>query len=75
MTKYKLIIASAFLVLFVYFTYLSSNGWGYIGYSRTNNYAPSFWYWGHPTFYPNMDMRSGSIGGRGTRGGGPGAGK
>ena len=75
MTKYKITIASAVAFLFFYFSYLSYTGWGYVGYSKRNGYAPSFWYWGHPTIYPNMDLRSGSVGGRGTRGGGPGAGK
>lgn len=70
-----LIIVIVVLVLFYsLILYASTIGWGYAGY-RGFYYGPSFWYWGGPRYYIGPSVRSGSIGGPGHRGGGPGSGK
>ncbi len=50
------------------------NGYGYMGYHGFNH-GPSFFYWGGPRVNHNRNIRSGSIGGSSTRGGGPNSGK
>jgi hypothetical protein len=75
MNKYKIVISVFLIFTLGFFTTLSSMGWGYAGYSRRHYYRPSWFYMRSAGFYPNRDLRSGSIGGKGVRGGGPGSGK
>jgi len=62
----------------------SARGWGYAGYgtqySESRGYyghrGPSFFYFGSGgRYYPTNSTRSGSLGGPGSAGSGPGAGK
>jgi hypothetical protein len=74
-TKIIILITSGILGIF-YFSFISlaSNGYGYSGYHGYHRGA-SFWYFGGPSTYHNRNIRSGSVGGSGVRGGGPGSGK
>ena len=70
MNKY-IITLSVFLIS-IYFGlfFMSFSGWGYSGHGGYYYRSPSFWYFGGASHYPNKSMRSGSLGGRGTGGGG-----
>lgn len=68
---FGIFLGSIYFMMF----FLSIQGWGYAGYSRSTSYHPSVWYFGGSSFYPEKNVRSGSIGSKGSLGGGGGFGK
>lgn len=77
------ITAAGGLGLFGLMFFLSSRGWGYPGYGTRYDsqrgyhgiHGPGFFYFGAPRYYPTTSSRSGSLGGPGSAGFGPRAGK
>lgn len=81
----KIILVS--VIAFIFFAVAwsaSTRGWGYAGYgtrySESRGYyghhGPSFFYFGGGArYYPTHSTRSGSVGGPGAAGAGPGVGK
>lgn len=71
------------LVLFVLVFVFAGRGWGYPGYGAKYDddrgyhgvHGPGFFYFGAPRYYPTTSSRSGSLGGPGSAGRGPGVGK
>ena len=58
------------VILFAGALYLSTAGWGYMGYGGYHH-GPSFWYVGGPQYvHQGQSIREGSLGSPGHRGGG-----
>lgn len=75
MTRPVLITAVILFFAYIFLFHLASNGYGYPGYYGYHR-GGSFWYWNSGTnYYYDQSSRSGSLGGTGRIGGGPGSGK
>lgn len=78
-----LIFSTILLFLFGAAWVYSSRGWGYAGYGAKRDesgayhghHGPSIFYFGGARYYPTASARGGSVGGPGSAGLGPGAGK
>lgn len=64
-----IIAALGLLVIYYSLFSYSSAGYGYAGYGGHYG-APSFWYFGGPSYYSGRSIRSGSPSGPGGRGAG-----
>lgn len=65
----------AFLgVLYFLLFNIAGRGYGYMGYYGYHR-GPSFWYFGGPRIFHDPNVRAGSLGSDGIRGGGFGSGK
>lgn len=64
----------ALVVVYFLILMVSFRGCGYAGYGGYHR-GPSFFYWGGARTYHEPSVRSGSVGGPRTAGGGTGAGK
>ena len=71
----SLMLIGILAITYLFLCFISSRGWGYMGY-RGYSRGPSFWYFGGPRYYYGRNIRHGSIyRGRTYRGGGPRSGK
>lgn len=67
-------VSAITLVLYIAVMPLANEGYGYMGYEDYHS-EPAWWYWNNTHYYYDKNVRSGSVSGAKSRGGGPGQGK
>lgn len=69
MRPFIVIILVVLALLYFGLFFFAGTGYGYPGY-HGYSHGPSFWYFGGPSYYHSASVRSGSLSGPGSRGGG-----
>lgn len=64
-----IVVIAILAILFIVMLSAGARGYGYPGYGGYYH-SPSFFYWGGPSYYSGYNVRDGSVGGPGHRGGG-----
>lgn len=73
-SKSVIYVSLVVAVLYIFLVPIAANGYGYARFDNTYH-SPSFWYFNDTSYYYEKSIRSGSVSGSNTRGGGPGQGK
>ncbi|MFT4927897.1 MAG: hypothetical protein ACI8WB_004011 [Phenylobacterium sp.] len=73
--KVVVTLAVTLALFFIIALFLSSKGWGYLGYGGAENEPSTFYSGGAYYIYAGQSVREGSTGGPGHRGGGVRGGK
>lgn len=72
MQKYFITLLIVLAGIYASLFFLSISGWGYPSYNHHSgrHRVYSFWYWGRPDYYMGKSVRSGSVRGSSSTGGG-----